>query len=344
MNAPDHPRRSTSPAEAEAIEMAASEWLARREEGPLSPTEQTAFDAWLAADPRHAAAVAELAAAWQTFDGLRGYPRAAAPADPEFFARPPAFRRRPAVWTAAAAAVLVLAAAMFVFQRGSGPDTTPVAVATASRVLRLADGSEIELKPGSRVVPLFTAAERRVDLVQGEAYFSVVRDAARPFIVEARGVAVRALGTAFNVRVEASAVEVLLTEGRVQVAGPTVSASAPPPVVLVPGQRTLVSTAAAVTEPAVESLAPAEIDRALAWQTSRLSFDATPLAEVVAQFNRHHGRTVITLDPALASLPVSGRFRAGNLESFVELLESGFHLAVERRSNGDVFLHRAGQK
>lgn len=344
MNTPDRPRRPASPGDADAIETAASEWLALREERPLAPAEQAAFDTWLAADPRHAAAVAELSAAWQTFDGLRAYPHpAAAPADPDFFTRPPAFRRRFAAWSVAAAALLVVGTATFVLTRTTAPDPAP-AVAAANRILRLADGSEIELKPGSRVTTHLTATERRVHLVRGEAYFSVARDPARPFVVEADRVAVRALGTAFNVRLAGAAVEVLLTEGQVQVAGPAAAAAAAP-LLLVPGQRTLVPTAAtAETAPAVESLAPAEIDRALAWQTSRLAFDATPLAEVVAQFNRHHGRTVLTLDPALAALPVSGRFRAGNVDSFVELLESGFSLAVERGPGGDVLLRRASEK
>ena len=51
----------------------------------------------------------------------------------------------------------------------------------------------------------------------GEAYFTVAKNPGRPFVVAAGGVGVRAVGTAFNVRLDSDAVEVLVTEGRVQV-------------------------------------------------------------------------------------------------------------------------------
>jgi transmembrane sensor len=321
---------------ADAIERRAADWLALREERPLTSAEAAAFAAWRAADPRHEAAVAEFAAAWRTFDALRAYPRpAAAPHDPEFFTRP---RRaswlRPVLFaTAAAAAVLV---ASLWLPRPAGP----VAAAVASSTLRLEDGSEVELRSGAEVRPEFTAGERRVRLVRGEAHFTVAKNPARPFIVEAGEVAVRAVGTAFNVRLEAAAVDVIVTEGVVRIGAPAAADSAADPV-LHAGQRTVFSAAPAApaAAPVVETLALAELDRALAWQTSRLVFDATPLAEVAAQFSRHTGRRIVLADAALGALPVSGRFRAANLDSFLELLESGFAVAVERRA-AEIVLHR----
>jgi transmembrane sensor len=51
----------------------------------------------------------------------------------------------------------------------------------------------------------------------GEAHFFVEKDPQRPFVVNAAGIDVRAVGTAFNVRIDPAAVEVLVTEGRVRV-------------------------------------------------------------------------------------------------------------------------------
>jgi transmembrane sensor len=82
--------------------------------------------------------------------------------------------------------------------------------------LALPDGSRVELKDGSEVVVQYSASERRVKLTGGEAHFTVWKDKTRPFIVNAAGVEVRAVGTAFNVRLEAKSVEVLVTEGRVE--------------------------------------------------------------------------------------------------------------------------------
>src|SRR5204863_5888557 len=98
------------------------------------------------------------------------------------------------------------------------------------------DGSVVELNRGAVVSAHFTASERRMRLVSGEANFKVAKDPQRPFVVEARGVAVRAVGTAFNVRIDAVSVEVLVTEGVVNVAQPP----APPDQAAIP-ERELVA-------------------------------------------------------------------------------------------------------
>ena len=108
MKPADPPSRlntTRSPRRAEAIESEAADWLALRAYRPLTLTEQSAFDLWLAADTRHAAAVADLESAWRALDGLAAYPRPAGETDnPDFFARPRTFRRTP--WLAMGAAAV----------------------------------------------------------------------------------------------------------------------------------------------------------------------------------------------------------------------------------------------
>ena len=91
---------------------------------------------------------------------------------------------------------------------------------TAGRYERvvLDDGSVLELYGDTSAEVRLAPAERRVRLARGEAHVTVVRDATRPFVVEAGGVAARTVGTAFNVRLGAREVEVLVTEGKVSVA------------------------------------------------------------------------------------------------------------------------------
>lgn len=328
----------------EEIEQQAADWLALCEVRELTPAEATAFVAWRAADVRHQEALNELMAAWRTFDRLQDYPRRFnLPDDPDALSRRRRSRiRLPMAWAAAAAVVLVGA----LWLRPAGSERAPVgtvAATAATTTLRLPDGSEVEFKPGSEVVPQFTAGERRVRLVRGEAHFTVAKNRAWPFVVEADGVAVRAVGTAFNVRLDTSAVEVLVTEGVVRVGAPAATHAEDVPT-LGAGQRTSVATLpTTATTLVVETLAPIEIDRALAWQTSRLVFDATPLSVVVEKFNRHTGRRIVLRDSTLGKLPISGRFRAGNIESFLELLESGFDLSVDR-SGDEIVLRRTSAK
>src|SRR3546814_7473302 len=58
---------------------------------------------------------------------------------------------------------------------------------------------------------------RQVALKDGEAWFQVAKDRARPFVVEIGDVRVRAVGTAFAVKRTAAGVDVQVTEGVVEI-------------------------------------------------------------------------------------------------------------------------------
>jgi len=361
----DAAHRAPLDAAERAIQRQAAEWLALRQSRTLTLTEQADLADWLAQDPRHAALLTEVESSWNALDALAAYPHSAdLPPDPDLLAPP---RREPALarWFVpvglAAAAAVVLGGLWWLEPTTIPASNPPIAKAAPmeSRLLSLPDGSAAELNAETQMVERFTAQERRVRLVRGEAHFTVMTDASRPFIVEANGVAVRAVGTAFNVRLMETGVEVLVTEGTVQVAPP-----APPSsgiivaglpaveidVVLTRGQRARVSTLpeAVVVPPAIETLTPVDIERMLAWQSSRFTFESAPLADVVARFNRNApaGKGAVRLtvnDAALGALRISGRIRSDNIESFVEVLETSFGVAAERRPDGEIVLRPAGR-
>lgn len=313
------------------IEQQAAEWLGLREERPFSVEEAGAFSAWLAADPRHEATVKELSAAWHTFDSLASYPRPAnGAADPDFFRR----RKKAAAWRASAAvaaAVIAIAGAaywrlseLFPNQDRGNPS---FAVPPSNSISRLSDGSEVELRAGGLVEPVFSPEERRVRLIAGEAHFAVTKDPTRPFLVEASGVFVRALGTAFNVRFDGAQVEVLVTEGVVEV----YSHDATGATELAALQRARIPLGPAPTLLVIpENVTRSEINRALAWHTGRYVFEATPLADVVERFQRHAVAQIVVRESELAQLRISGQLNARNLDGLLELLKTSFGLAVDR--------------
>lgn len=216
----------------------------------------------------------------------------------------------------------------------------------------LADGSVVELNASTEVSVDLAPRERRIALLRGEAHFTVAHDQKRPFIVSAHGVAVRAVGTAFNVRLASSAVEVFVTEGKVSVserAAPAtdVASTASPnnrPTLLVANERALITTAAPKAAaalphaPVVEKIAPEVIREALSWQERKLVFAEAPLREVVGQFNRRNRLQLVLGDAALAERPVGGTFAADNVEGFIRLLESNDTFVVERRDETTVVL------
>ncbi|MGH7956064.1 MAG: iron-containing alcohol dehydrogenase, partial [Opitutaceae bacterium] len=76
-------------------------------------------------------------------------------------------------------------------------------------------GSVVELNVDADILVDFSPVRRAVRLVRGEAHFTVATDAARPFVVSAGGVEVRAVGTGFAVHFAPQEIAVLVTEGQV---------------------------------------------------------------------------------------------------------------------------------
>ena len=347
MNSSDH-----SPSAATSIEDTAISWLTERDDG-FSPAREREFARWLRADPRHAATVARLEQTLCLLGELpefraelnTAFDRAAPlvpfpPATAETLA--PAARRWPRAlaWAGVAAA---LAFGSFVGWRllQPPPETRFTTTVAGYERARLDDGSTLELNAASAVRVQFTAAQRRVNLDAGEAHFAVAHDTARPFIVSAGDVAVRAVGTAFNVRYAAEGgVEVTVVEGKVRVgqSGPASSAAESAPLVAA-GQRIFLPKHA--PPPAVEQVDPAALRAALAWQSRLADFAEAPLADVVVRFNSRSRVQLILADETLADRRIGGTFALDEAEAFVRLLERDGEIVGERRGETEIHLRRA---
>lgn len=347
-----------------ALRDEAASWIVRRDRG-LTPEEKREFQRWLDGDPRRAAALTRSEFAWGMLDRL---PASVVPHEGETVP-PPAARLR---WHWPAAG-LIAAAIAFAFLRAPQPTPPTLAPAgapsissprtNAAQTALLPDGTTVRLNIGAELATRFTATERRVRLVRGEAYFIVTPDAARPFIVDAGGVNVRAVGTAFNVNLQTQAVDVIVTEGKVQVFSPADTAAlethapapttstaiatellhpTPPPLVHA-GQRAVVSRVApaGVATVVVSELAPGEVARALAWRGEFVRLGGATLAELAVRFEHHTGRRLLFGDASLGELRVGGRFPADDLDGFVRVLEENYGIRSERNSDGAFVLHRA---
>jgi transmembrane sensor len=333
-----------------------ADWLSDR----ITPEDFRTLDARLRTDPAARAALrrtASLDAAlrdWATRQEISAAWTAADTPAPEISstrATSSLFRRWR--WPLAAAAAVALSVATYHF----GTHSAPQPVGPATRVL--ADGTVVELNDTAIIVADYTATERRVRLERGEAHFTVTKDATRPFIVTAAGVSVRAVGTAFNVRLADATVEVLVTEGQVRLQTPPPTQTAPvatgnsgtappatpsaPPAperLLAARERAVVATTPSAAAPEIATLTPGEIARVLAWQHRLLDFTATPLGDVVAAFNRRNTTQLVLADPGLAALRVNASLRSDNVIGFVKLLATGFGVRAEHRGENEILLSR----
>ncbi len=328
-----------NPATTDTLDAAAAKWLACRDRG-LTAAEQDDYLQWLRLDPRHGRAVARLERAWGALDALAEWqPEHSAQPNPDLLALP----RRRAWWAIPVAGLLAAALAWGLFLHQSPPGESadmPTAGSRDSSAYErriLADGSVVELNRGATVAVNYSEAERQVELLQGEAYFTVAKNEAQPFVVQAGRVRIRALGTVFNVRLDPeNGVEVLVTEGRVRVdpleMAPSVPAAERP--LLEAGQRAIITLQDAVMQSVVATVDAGEIAAVLAWQPRWLDFVDAPLVQVLAEFNRQgDGPSLVLGDASLVGLRVGGSFRADNAEAFVRLLEAGFGVRAERTAS-----------
>lgn len=334
----------------EQIDREAAEWLARLDSQPESEAIRTQFESWRSADARHAAAYLRLSIAWARMDRLRALSAGQSSIDSDAL-RVQSERDRDAAadksrnvlsheWrrAAIAAGFVLLTLGGFVLVKSFSEETLTTQVGGFARA-RLTDGSTVELNTGTRLKVQMDDESRRVELVAGEATFSVAHEPDRPFIVNAGEATVRAVGTRFNVRRRVGSVDVLVTEGTVRVArarysdGPGVSNSA----LVSAGESALIAATHIDRAPVTPALA----DRALAWHHGSLEFESSTLAEIVAEFNRYNERRIVIDDPDLATMQIGGRFSATNPDGFVHVL-TDFGIRADI-TDSEIVLRRASR-
>ena len=329
--------------------MEAAEWWTEMQSVHMPRQRRESFVKWLCESPIH---VSEMLHVVQVHDALAHFERwtridtegavadetvvefcnAVVPAQPAPEADTRSvWRRTP--WLAAgmaASALLVLGMSLWLSLSGQTIETER----GERREVALADGSVLQVDPQTRMRVKLRDSERIVELERGRALFRVAKDPQRPFLVYANGTVARAVGTSFAVEHETQDVVVTVAEGKV-----AVSVSHPEDLrhepelaaVLVANQQLTVDQAGSTT-----SVRKVDSERELAWTRGRLVFDDTPLAQVVADFNRYNRVQLRIDDASLGARTVSGTFDASDPDSFLAFIESVARVSVARDNHHNV--------
>jgi len=317
----------------------AAEWFVRlqRQDGPEA---QAAFQTWLHEDPANAAAWDKIGGAWSRLGELAEAPEIrAARADLQRELRRGQKVRRQRMAAAAAVLLAVIGGGALSYQswRAAGPVAgqagptvyrTPVGGRLA---VDLPDGSQVVLNTDTEVRAGDWSKARAITLVRGEAFFQVAKDPQRPFTVTADGRTVTALGTAFNVRLDSDRWSVDLLEGRVRVRSGGAAAE------LSPGER-LVQEG-----PQSWRILRRDVAEMSAWRDGRLVFHDQPLGEIADEMNRYSEAKLQIADAGLAQAKLSGRFRAGDVEGFVAMLEAYGLATPVREADRTITLRPVGR-
>lgn len=229
------------------------------------------------------------------------------------------------------------------------------------------DGSIVWLNSSSKVEINYTGSYRRINLLSGEAHFDVAKDANRPFEVYANDRLIRAIGTAFSVHKIDDKIEVLVSEGTVELAivehslvvipddyqaikiadnfdnhVNEQSTSSNPQVKkmlgkLTAGQRISIPVDSSVLDE-IDELDNSEITRFLSWKEGKLVFAGESLEEVIAEITRHTPVKIDVIDPKLKTMRIGGQFKVGETDTLFYVLESGFGISVNKLNDHHVEL------
>lgn len=338
-------RKSGSKLNTQIYEQACT-WFIESRAGDLDEPERREFDLWIRKSPEHLGAYLEVAAIWSDgpdLDPQRRWSReglveqaALEPDNVVVFPAPtptaaPVARTSKYIPRAALAACAALACLSVALLGWFNRDSTYLTEAGEQRSIALGDGSTVELNSRSALRVHYTNQSRTVELLKGQALFSVARDPARPFVVISDDTRVRALGTQFDIYKKNVGTVVTVVEGKVEVSSPTKAGMAveqdvkesapstpPPPHSL----RLAAGEQLTVTPRAVYKTQHPNVVGVTAWTRRELVFESASISELVEEFNRYNERQLTVEHPEHFDFHISGIFSTTDPASLVRFLRA----------------------
>lgn len=317
---------------------AAAQWFARLQDEAATGDDWLAFEAWLAADPAHAAAYERLEHVWVDLDGLGDQVAARLDAPVSLDAHRAAKVARTGLsrrsWLAAGAGLAAsIAVGVGVANWPQTAVETYVTAPAETRQLTLADGSKVWLNAGSRLDVRMERRARRIQMAEGEAVFDVTHDPQRPFLIDTGDREVRVVGTEFNVRQRTDDFALTVRRGVVEVRPAGEGGAAPTRVAA--GQRLTHRRGAAVAT--LTSTAP---DAAFAWTRGQLVYNDATLSEVAADLSRSLGTSVKVADAATGRMRFTGVLALDDKDAMLRRLEAFAPVRAERGPKGVILRRR----
>jgi len=292
------------------IEAAAAEWLVRLDRADGDERTQHALDAWLAGDDRRKGAFVRAQAAWRLLDRARALsPLQRSPAP-----RNRLVARRRVLVGGAALAATGAGAVIFVARDRIAPSQQFETGLGEQRVVAMNDGSKATLDTQTSLQVRFQLRSRSLTLRKGKAWFQVAKDRTRPFVIDAGLLKARAVGTAFSVDRVDDTVQVLVTEGVVEV----LLASAGAPVRLGAAMQATLARDGSLR---IEHFTNEAMSRSLAWREGKIALNGETVRQASEMFNRYNALKIVVADDQVGAQKVVGWFDSDDPQGFAQALE-----------------------
>ncbi len=352
----------------EQVTSEAAAWVLELQSEQLSTRNRKRFAHWLRESPANVREYLELASLWAELEGIDAHQKLDVEAllgetnvihltQPDHSGTQGSGRRLRHAWRYFAAASIVVAVTLVAVGRSVwmpasvGPEVVSTRIGE-QRSIALSDGSVVNLNTQTTLSIRLDDKLRRVELVAGEALFTVAKDPGRPFIVIVGKAQVRAVGTLFNVRREQDMETVTVVEGTVALSETRtgtqypvdprpVTASTQNPkqagvarslqsgVELTAGKQARISNVSATVE-----TREVETEKIVAWTRRRLIFDGETLGEIVEEFNRYNLNRLEIADAKLSSIRLSGVFDANDPGSLLTFLTNTEQIKIQQLADG----------
>ncbi len=298
------------------LEEQAALWLVQQEDPEFR--QQQEFQDWLAKSELHQQVYQELAGTWTDLSQL-----AISDVKPVVSVTPIG-KTKPRLFWAMAASIFVVA---LIWQLLPVAAIAPIELASAKGQVvthQLSDGSSLTLNGDSKVRVSFSHEHRRIEILHGDAHFSVASDKMRPFTVSYSGQQVTALGTQFTLTTRPE-LELLVTEHSVRLDGEG-------------GQFVVQQGKGMVKRGQWLKIPESNLPDAAAWRRDELVFNRTPLNQVLNTIQARVSAPIRLVQLTLLNEPVSGRFSLKEPEKALGMIATGLSLELEK-FNGEWLLH-----
>ncbi|MDX8127056.1 FecR family protein [Methylomonas sp. LW13] len=306
------------------LQQQAIEWILRLDSATCTPADRQAFAEWLALGEDRRRIYQQLASRWNKLDRYKGRDF---PVRRQALSYRAPHKRTRRLSTLALAASLLLGLGIATFSE-YGWYGYPRHYATergSRQTVHLADGSRLELSGDTELTLRVNRWRRSVELIKGEAFFSVAHNPQQPFEVQAGHGSIVDIGTEFDVRLQNRQVAVAVLEGAVKI--------------VTSGSREISANQVLAYDQRGDFLEsqdkPATIT---AWLRGQLVFENRRLDEVLSELERFHDTRLTLADPSLAKLRVSGTFHIGNLDGALNVIAMTLPVNIQRPSPGQVIL------
>jgi len=307
----------------------------------LSEQERSKLDDWLRSKVENQSIYDEYKRVWLELDKVEGKTSSDVDFEWERLERAISEEYTPAAGPnvflrIAASVVLLISLGVIVFFVLNQNQTEEVVAQQAIEEISLPEGTKVSLNRQTTLEykTKFDGETREVKL-DGEAFFEVVRDTLRPFIIQTGDLFVEVLGTAFNVKAYQGddLVEVTVESGKVAVYRMEDKGNM---VILVRGQK-------AVFRKEVEELTRMDNEdlNFKSWKTRHIIFEDTPMFEVVKIVNEIYGSDIRLESDQLLNCPVTTEFNGQTIETILKVLSSTLDLEVTKEA-GQIIISGRG--